>query len=104
MPDDEDVDDLRRRRLQEKIAEIQQAQAFEAQKKMVLRNVCDAQAFERLMNVRLANPELYDQVVMLLAQLAKSGQLKGKLNETQVRQLLAKITERHEGAISFKRK
>lgn len=102
--DEDDLDELRRKRLQEKLAEFQQAQQLEAQKKTVLRNVCEPAAYERLMNVRLANPDLYDQIVVLLAQLMRTRQLKGKLTEAQIRQILAKITERKESTLEFKRK
>ncbi len=104
MEDDEDAGEMRRRRLQEKLAEMQQAQALESQKKSILRNLCEPAAYERLTNVRIANPELYDQIVMLLVQLMKSRQLKAKLTEEQIRQILAKITERKEKPIEFKRK
>jgi len=99
--DEEELADLRRKRM----AELQQAQEMESQKKSLLRSLVDAKAYERLMNVRLANPELYDQLVSLIAYLYRGGQVKGKITEAQVLQLLTKLRGRErEPTITVKRK
>ena len=99
--DEEELADLRRKRM----AELQQAQEMESQKKSLLRSLVDAKAYERLMNVRLANPELYDQLVSLIAYLYRGGQVKGKITEAQVLQLLGKLRGRErEPTITVKRK
>jgi len=99
--DEEELADLRRKRM----AELQQAQEMESQKKSLLRSLVDAKGYERLMNVRLANPELYDQLVSLIAYLYRGGQVKGKITEAQVLQLLGKLRGRErEPTITVKRK
>ena len=101
MMDEEALAELRKRR----IAELQQAQEMESQKKTLLRSLVDAKAYERLMNVHLANPELYDQLVNLIAYLYRGGQVKGKISEAQVLQLLGKLRGRErEPTITIKRK
>ncbi len=99
--DAEELEELKRKRL----AEMQQAQAMEVQKKYLLKNLVEPAAYERLMNVRLANPELYDQLVAVLAQLYKAGRVNGKITEAQVLQLLARLKgEAREPTITVSRK
>lgn len=99
--DEDELMEMRRKRM----AELQQAQEMESQKKSLLRSLVDAKAYERLMNVRLANPELYDQLVSLIAYLYRGGQVKGKITEAQVLQLLGKLRGRErEPTITVKRK
>ena len=97
----EGLDEARKKRL----AELQQLQALEAQKKYLLKNLVDPAAYERLMNVRIANPDLYDQMIGVLAQLYKAGQVRGKISERQVLLLLSKLkASEHEPTISIQRK
>ncbi len=99
--DEGQLEELRQKKLQE----IQQAQAMDTQKKLLLKNLVEPKAYERLMNVRLANPELYDQLISLLAYLFKSGQVKGKIGEAQVLQLLSKLSGgRREPTITVSRR
>ena len=99
--DEGQLEELRQKKLQE----IQQAQAMDAQKKLLLKNLVEPKSYERLMNVRLANPELYDQLISLLAYLFKSGQVKGKIGEAQVLQLLSKLSGgRREPTITVSRR
>ena len=90
---------------QKRLAELQQMQALEAQKRYLLKNLVEPAAYERLMNVRLANPELYDQMIGVLAQLYKAGRVRGKVSEAQVLQLLGKLKGgERETTISIRRK
>jgi len=99
--DEGQLEELRQR----KLAEIRQSQALELQKRQLLKNLVEPKGYERLMNVRLANPELYDQLISLLAYLHKSGQVAGKISEQQVMQLLGRLMEqRKEPTITVKRK
>lgn len=101
MMDEEQLGEMRQKRL----AELQQAQAMEAQKKLLLKSMVEPKAYERIMNVRLANPELYDQLIGLLAYLHKGGQVKGKITEGQILQLLSKVmSQRKEPTITVSRK
>lgn len=85
--------------------EAQQRAAQEAQLRSVLRQTMDTAAYERLQNIRLSNPDMYGQVVKLLVYLVQQGQLKGKVSEEQLKQLVAKIVgQRREGTITYARK
>lgn len=101
---EDELEELRARKLKEKLLRYQQAREIELRKKAALKYVVDADGYERLMNVRLANPELYDQVVSLLLYLQQNGQIKGKVSDAQLREILAKLTARKEAEIEFKRK
>jgi programmed cell death protein 5 len=81
-----------------------QALRLEMQKKELLRNMLSPQAYERMSNVRMSSPELYDKVVSSLAYLAQSGKKIGKISDEQLYALLAKMTERRETSIEFRSK
>ncbi len=103
--DDEELAQMRDRRLQEQYAKAAQAQQLEAQMKTVLKQILDGQAYERAMNVRLANPELYQQMVALLAHLYRNKQIRGKVGDEQLKKLLQQVSStRHEPSISFRKK
>ena len=82
---------------------LQQMQA-EAQKKELLRRLLSDSAYERMMNVRLSSPELYDRVVSSLAYVAQSGKPMGQIGDEQLYSLLQKLTQKRETSIEFKSK
>ena len=90
--------------LKERLMKYQQARELEMQKKFALKYIVDAQAYERLMNVRIANPALYDQLVTMLIYLYQNKQVKGKVTDEQLKGILAKLTARKEPEITFKKK
>lgn len=81
-----------------------QALRLEMQKKELLRNMLSPEAYERMGNVRMSAPELYEKVVSSLAYLAQSGKKMGKITDEQLYSLLAKMTERRETSIEFRSK
>jgi programmed cell death protein 5 len=76
----------------------------EMQKKELLKRMLDEQAYERMMNVRLANPQLYEKVVQTLAYVAQSGGKTVTISDAQLYQMLQKMTQEKETKIEFKRK
>ncbi|VVB58795.1 DNA-binding protein [Candidatus Anstonella stagnisolia] len=100
----ENLQEARQKRLRQMLAERQQAQQMDEQKKSLLMRVLENDAYERAMMVRISSPETYDRLISVLAQLYQSGQLKGKLNEAQLRAVLAKLTQRREGSITIQKK
>lgn len=97
MPDDSDAaQQLYQKRLQ--------ALQLEMQKKELLRGMLSPEAYERMANVRMSSPELYDKVVSSLAYLAQSGKKIGKISDEQLYALLQKMTERHETSIEYRSK
>ena len=94
----------RQKLLRKKLAEMQRMQEAEAQLRSLLRVALEPAAYERLMNVRISNPELYAQIARVIMMLYNNKQLAEKVSEKQLRALLAKLTERHEGDIEIRRK
>ncbi len=76
----------------------------EQQKKELARRLLDDAAYERLMNVRNGNEELYNQVLNLLISFVQAQRLSGKITDTELLSILKKVTARHEPTISFKHK
>jgi len=98
---DEELENLRKKKLkelqqqavlQESLEEQEsQRQEFEQQKKMILRAILDATARERLARIKIARPEIAESIENQLIMLAQNGKLKNKINDEQLRLLLAKI-------------
>jgi programmed cell death protein 5 len=98
---DEELERLRRKRLQELQQEDQLQQSFseqesqqkeaEEQKKQILRNILTPMAKERLTNIKLSRPQIADQIENQLIALAQSGRLRQKITDEQLRELLARL-------------
>jgi programmed cell death protein 5 len=92
---DSDANEIKRRMLQQ-IQEDQQIQAeeqaIEAQKKVILRQILDSRARERLARIRIARPETAALIENQLIQLFQMGKIKEKLNEKQFLELVKYIT------------
>ena len=98
---DEELEELRKKKLQElqQQAALQesmeeqeeQQKQFEAQKKAILRKILTNEARERLGRIKVARPEIVESIENQLIMLAQSGQLKNKINDEQLRMLLSKI-------------
>lgn len=101
MPMDEELENLRKKRLrelqqqtalQESIDEQEaQRQEFEDQKKMILRAILDTTARERLARIKIARPEVAESIENQLIMLVQSGKLKNKISDEQLRMLLERI-------------
>ncbi len=100
MQDEEGSQKGERKRLEAAMRRMQEEQ----QKKEIARKYMDDGAYERLMNIKATNPDLYDQVIGLLIALIQGRRLNGKLSEKEFVALMARATERHEPTISFKHK
>jgi programmed cell death protein 5 len=98
---DEELEKIRKKKLQElqqqaslkEDLEEQEAQQkqFEEQKKMILRSILTTQARERLGRIKVARPEIVENIENQLIMAAQSGQLKNKINDEQLRMLLSKV-------------
>ncbi len=95
----EDIEEIKRRKLlelqkklEEERAKEQERIQQEIQKKAILRQILTSEARTRLNTIRMAKPELAEQVENLLIQLALSGKI-GRINDSQLKKILAKIAE-----------
>lgn len=70
--------------------QAQQQQADEA-KQTVLRQILTPEARERLTSLRLARPQLAEQVEMQLITLAQSGRLQTMIDDAKLKVLLQQI-------------
>ncbi len=97
-----DIEELRRRRMQElqqqaasqQAASQEQEQArreLEAQKRQAMLQILTPEARGRLANLRLTKPELVDQIELQLIQLAQMGRIKSKITDDQLKQLLKSL-------------
>ncbi len=95
----EDIEEIKRRkllelqkRLEEERAKEQERIQQEIQKKAILRQILTSEARTRLNTIRMAKPELAEQVENLLIQLALAGKI-GRIDDAQLKKILAKIAE-----------
>jgi programmed cell death protein 5 len=103
MPDEEDLEELRRKKMEqlkeqqgggeanEEARQAQREQA-EAQKKAVLRQHLTDGARKRLNSVKMSKPDQGDQIEQQLVALAQSGRVQGQIDEDQMKELLQELT------------
>jgi programmed cell death protein 5 len=110
---DKELEKLRKKRLRElqqeevfqeslEDQEVQQKQ-FEEQKKMILRAVLTPPSKERLTRIKLARPQVGEQIENQLIMLAQSGRLNQKIDDQQLKQLLQRLMPKKRD-INIKRK
>ncbi|MFW9998504.1 MAG: DNA-binding protein [Candidatus Hodarchaeota archaeon] len=101
MDNEEELENLRKRKLQElrkqaaqqQIAEAQQKE-FENKKYLLMRKILSQEGRQRLENIRMVKPEFAEQIELQLIQLFQSGQLRGAtpLPDNAFKKLLAQIS------------
>jgi programmed cell death protein 5 len=98
MEDEEELEALRKKKLEElqirqqqQMAEEAQAAQVEAQKQSVLRQILTPEARERLGRIQLAYPEVAENVSNQLIMLAQSGRVQSVIDDNTLRQILRKI-------------
>lgn len=100
--DDEELEELRKKRLAElqmqQQAALQQQQdaeeetfAVEKQRQMILKQVLDPEAKSRLTRIKLAHPEFATTVEDQLIMLAQSGRLSKVITDAELKQILRKV-------------
>ena len=98
---DDELEAIRKRKLlelqqqqmssQEALEEGARKKEFEEQKKAALRQILTTEARERLGRIKAARPEVAENIENQLIMFAQSGQLKNKINDEQLRELLSKL-------------
>jgi programmed cell death protein 5 len=98
---DDELSEIRQRRMaqlqqqaqnqQAMQAELEQQERVKSQMQMVLMQVLEPNARERLNTIKLTKPEFAGSVEQQLVQLAQSGRLKQKITDAQLKELLRQI-------------
>jgi len=98
MSEDEEMDELRRRRmaeLQQRFAQEQQRaqmqQQVEAQKQAILRRILTPEARSRLNNLKMVKPEFANQLELQLIQLVQAGRVQTPITDPQLKEILIKL-------------
>ena len=105
--ENEELAELRKRRLMELQAQAQQEQlqeeqqkAVEAQRQAILRKILTPEARERLSRLKLAYPDIATNVENQLIVLAQSGRIQSVINDETLKSILAKFTQKKEISIT----
>ena len=86
MSNDEELENIRRRKLeqlQQQAAQQQHASAqqneFEEKKYLLMRKILSVEGRQRLENIRIVKPQFAEQIEIQLIQLFQSGKLRGAI-------------------------
>lgn len=102
MPEEDDLEELRQKKMEqlkeqqqqdvdEEAMQAQQEQA-DAQKKAILRQYLTDGARKRLNTVKMSKPEHGEQIERQIIALAQSGRVQDQIDEDQMKQLLSELT------------
>jgi programmed cell death protein 5 len=101
VSNEEELDNIRKRKLaelrqqaaQQQIAEAQQKE-FENKKYLLMRKILSQEGRQRLENIRMVRPQFAEQIELELIQLFQSGQLRGAipLPDSAFKKLLEQIS------------
>lgn len=98
MAEDEELEILRQRKMQELQLRAQQeamaqeqARRLEAEKQMVMRQLLTPEARERLANLRMTRPDIVESVENQLIMLVQSGRITQQIDDYTLRQILRKV-------------
>ncbi len=99
MGDDAELEEIKRRKVQELQRQQQAAEGQEAmmeqagqQRTAVMRQILTPEARERLARLKIARPEFAEQIENQLIMLAQSGQLGERVDDATLVQILERLT------------
>ncbi len=98
MPENDD--NAAKKEMAKRLQKIQ----LEQQKRMLAKRYMTEGAYERFMNVRVSNYDLYMNILNMIISTAQSGRFSEKITEKQLVEILSRLTYRPEPKIEFKRK
>lgn len=98
---EEELEELRRRRMLEIQAQLQEQQRqeelrrqFEIQKRAAIMQILTPEARSRLANLKVAKPKFAEQLELQLIQLAQAGKLSSRVTDAQLREILDRLQAR----------
>jgi len=98
MSEDEELEELRQRRLQglqkqlaQEQQEVEVQQRLEAQKQSMLRRILTSEARQRLTNLKLARPQFASQIELQLIQIAQQGRINLPITDEQLKEILRRL-------------
>lgn len=97
-------DEAEQDKLRKAVARRMKALQLEQQKRDIVRRYLEPGAYERLMNVRVSNYDLYAQLLDLIISMVQSNRITSRLSEDQLISILTKLTSRPEPTIEFRHK
>ncbi|TXT62709.1 MAG: DNA-binding protein [Promethearchaeota archaeon] len=100
MSDEERLEEIRQKKLeqlkaqaaQQEIAE-KQKEAFDAQKYQIMRKILSQKGRQRLENIRMVKPQFAEQIELQLIQLYRSGRFNTPMTDQQFKKILEKISK-----------
>ena len=104
MPNADEDEAQYQKKLRKRVSDAIRNAQIEQQKKELMHQFLDPKAYERLMNIRVSNYELYNQLVGIIASLVQNNRISGKLTESQLKSIIEKVTYRPEPKIEFRHK
>ncbi len=98
MSDEDELEAIRRRKVEElqlqshqKAAMEEQQKMIEAQRQAIMRKILTPKARERLGRLRIARPEIVASIEDQLIALARSGRVVGQIDDADLRKLLSRL-------------
>ncbi len=100
----EDEEQQYQKKMRKRVSEAIKNAQMEEQKKEVMKQFLEPKAYERMMNVRISNYALYNQLVSMVVSLAQGNRISSKITEAQLMSIIQRMTYRKEPTIEFKHK
>lgn len=98
MASEEDLEDIRRRKMLELRRQLdseqrktEQEETLEMQKQAILRQVLTTEARERLNRIKLVKPEFAAQIELQLIQIGQSGKVRLPITDDQLKLILTRL-------------
>jgi programmed cell death protein 5 len=110
MSSDEELEQLKARRMAELQAQQRQQEEFrrnqeeaEAQKQALMRRILTPEARQRLANLKMVRPDYVEQLEIQLIQLTQSGRLNLPISDSVLKSLLSQIQSGQKRDINIRR-